>query len=142
MRKDTNFSDKKLTAEEFSKKYWLNGEVPYQYHTGTIEDGRDEREQFLFNNVRSLYERQKRDRLRTNEKIGKVCLSVNEAEKKISILKKVDIAIAIVAILNFAITGKGGFRRIPTVKRSRKSKINKFNRIIRCFKICYVSKFF
>lgn len=106
MRKDTSFSDEKLTVEEFSKKYWLNGRVPYQYHTGTIEDGRDEREQFLFNNVRSLYERQKRERLRTNERIGKVRSSVDEVEKKISILKKVNIAIAIVTILNLVVTGE------------------------------------
>ena len=54
MRKDTSFSERKLTTEEFSKKYWLDGRMPYQYHTGTIEDGRDEREQFVFNNIRAL----------------------------------------------------------------------------------------
>ena len=28
----------------------------YQYHTAGIEDARDEREQFVFNNVRALYD--------------------------------------------------------------------------------------
>lgn len=55
MRKDTTFSERKLTQEEFSEKYWLHGRVPYQYHTASIEDGRDEREQFIFNNIRALY---------------------------------------------------------------------------------------
>ena len=56
MRDDMSFSERKLTNEEFSKKYWRNGESPYQYHTGSVEDGRDEREQFIFNNVRALRE--------------------------------------------------------------------------------------
>lgn len=56
MRKDTTFSDRKLSREEFSKKYWLNGDAPYQYHTAEIEDGRDEREQFMINNVRAIWE--------------------------------------------------------------------------------------
>ncbi len=54
MRKDKSFSDAKLTREEFSKKYWMRGKAKYQYHTGEIEDGRDEREQFIFNNIRAL----------------------------------------------------------------------------------------
>jgi hypothetical protein len=57
MRKDTSFSDRKLTREEFGQKYWKGGDVKYidQYHTATIEDGRDEREQFIINNIRALY---------------------------------------------------------------------------------------
>lgn len=57
MRKDNTFSDKKLTREEFSKKYWQDevlGETEYTYHAGDIEDARDEREQFVFNNIRGL----------------------------------------------------------------------------------------
>lgn len=56
MRKDTSFSDQKLTEAEFSKKYWTGDRHPYQYHTGSVSDGRDEREQFLFNNCRALWE--------------------------------------------------------------------------------------
>ena len=59
MRTDTSFSDRKLTPEEFADKYWTpyKGRVfPYQYHSGRIEDGRDEREQFVFNNIRALYD--------------------------------------------------------------------------------------
>lgn len=56
MRDDTSFSDRKLSEEEFSNKYWMNGKFKYQYHTAGIEDARDEREQFVFNNVRALYD--------------------------------------------------------------------------------------
>ena len=57
MRPDTSFSNKKLTMEEFADKYWMGGDSDYvyQYHTAGIEDGRDEREQFIFNNIRALY---------------------------------------------------------------------------------------
>ena len=51
---DRTFSDHKLTREEFSKKYWLDGDAVYQYYTPNIEDGRDEREQFIFNDLRAL----------------------------------------------------------------------------------------
>ena len=54
MRKDTSFSDRKLTTEEFAQKYWLDGDAPYQFHSAKIEDGRDEREQFLINDVMAL----------------------------------------------------------------------------------------
>jgi hypothetical protein len=55
MRKDTTFSDGKLTNADFSKKYWLGGDAHYQYHRTTIENGRDEREQFIFNDLEALY---------------------------------------------------------------------------------------
>ena len=48
------FGSEKLTREEFSKKYWKSGEFPYQFHTPRIEEGRDEREQFIFNDLRAL----------------------------------------------------------------------------------------
>lgn len=56
MRDDTSFSDRKLSEKEFSDKYWMNGKFKYQYHAAGIEDARDEREQFVFNNVRALYD--------------------------------------------------------------------------------------
>lgn len=57
MRKDTSLSDRKLTRKEFAAKYWKGGDPSfiYQYHTLTIEDGRDEREQLLINNIRALW---------------------------------------------------------------------------------------
>ena len=56
MREDTSFTDRKLTEDEFRAKYWKGGRPEYidQYHTMTIEDGRDEREQLLINNIRAL----------------------------------------------------------------------------------------
>ena len=56
MRDDTSFSDRKLSEKEFSDKYWMKGKIKSQYHTAGIEDARDEREQFVFNNVRALYD--------------------------------------------------------------------------------------
>lgn len=85
MRKDTTFSERKLTREEFSKKYWLDGEMPYQYHTGSIEDGRDEREQFVFNNIRALYELHKNYDL---EQIAKVKADLLEVKRIVIKQKK------------------------------------------------------
>lgn len=104
MRKDTSFSDRKLTVEEFSKKYWLCGAAPYQYHTGTIEDGRDEREQFLFNNVRALREMNRESNKRRDERVTNINLRLYRAEKKIATLYKVNVAMVAVGILIFIIS--------------------------------------
>ena len=80
MRKETGFSVRKLNTDEFSRKYWKYGSFPYQYHTGTIEDGRDEREQFLFNNVRAL-----KDLMDSHEKVNRMArarIKENEARQK------------------------------------------------------------
>lgn len=55
--KETSFADAKLTPEEFVEKYWKIGghDVPYQYHTMKIEDGRDEQEQLIINNIRAIW---------------------------------------------------------------------------------------
>ena len=67
MRADTTFGDRELTREEFAQKYWKGGDPNYiyQYHMMDIDDGQDEREQLIINNVRALYEMRafdKRDR--------------------------------------------------------------------------------
>lgn len=85
MRKDTTFSERKLTEKEFSDKYWMHGQAPYQYHTGTIEDGRDEREQFVFNNIRALWERMNYDADCQRDRGG---WQVKELEKAIEALKE------------------------------------------------------
>lgn len=56
-RADTTFTDRKLTREEFAQKYWHENDPDYiyQYHTMDIEDGRDEREQLIINNIRALF---------------------------------------------------------------------------------------
>lgn len=84
MRKDTTFSDRKLTEKEFSDKYWMHGRFPYQYHTGTIEDGRDEREQFVFNNIRALWERMNYD---ADHQLGRSGWQEYELRKEIEALK-------------------------------------------------------
>lgn len=82
MRKDTSFSDRKLTMDEFSKKYWMEGETPYQYHTGSIEDGRDEREQFVFNNIRAIWERMKFHNEQKVRESGEIWRRIRENERK------------------------------------------------------------
>ena len=101
MRKDISFSDRKLTTDEFSQKYWKGGESPYQYHTGSIEDGRDEREQFVFNNIRAVWERMKEGReLDRNErgKIWKVILDNERRVEKLTFISNISLAFV---VLNF-----------------------------------------
>lgn len=45
----------KLSRQQFSDKYWLRGDAEYQFHTMSIEDGLDERQQLLINNDRALF---------------------------------------------------------------------------------------
>lgn len=66
------FSDEKLSIEKFSKKYWLDGEFPYQYHTMNVEDGKDEKEQLVINNVRSLKNSLAKDRKRNAERMKEI----------------------------------------------------------------------
>ena len=54
MREDTSFSCRQLSRDEFSRKYWMNGAAPDQYHTMEIENGRDEVEQLIINDLRAL----------------------------------------------------------------------------------------
>lgn len=81
MRKDTTFSNRKLTEAEFSKKYWRGGRHPYQYHTGSVSDGRDEREQFLFNNCRALFELMDLREKHNRETIFGLCGRIEALEK-------------------------------------------------------------
>jgi hypothetical protein len=69
MRKDISFSHTDLTRAEFSDKYWKGGDPNYigQYHTMTIEDGRDEREQLIINNIGAIWERMAQDRAENRE---------------------------------------------------------------------------
>lgn len=84
MRKDTTFSDRKLTEKEFSDKYWMHGEFPYQYHTASIEDGRDEREQFLFNNCRALWERMNREGERRRNGEGAAQVEIEQLRETVA----------------------------------------------------------
>lgn len=96
------FSDKKLSVEEFSKKYWLDGECPYQYHTGRIEDGRDEREQFIFNNIRSLKNELMQTRRFLTARLGDKADRIDDCEKKIAHIKR---RIRIIAVICAIYTG-------------------------------------
>lgn len=103
MRKDVTFSEQKLTVEEFSKKYWRNGEAPYQYHTGNIEDGRDEREQFMFNNIRAVWERMKAKSREEEREMGKIWKEILDNErkiKKLTFIVTISLALVIIALWN------------------------------------------
>ena len=102
MRKDTSFSERKLTADEFSQKYWREGEAPYQYHTGSIEDGRDEREQFVFNNIRAIWERMKvnnENNRHQNGKIWEVMLDNKRKIEKPTFIANIALAFVILSTL-------------------------------------------
>lgn len=99
MRKDTSFSDGKLTNEEFSKKYWRNGLAPFQYHTGTISDGRDEREQFVFNNVRALKEMIGFENRRQAVKNDNTREEIKRIKKKVATLTSANVAIVVLNII-------------------------------------------
>lgn len=108
MRKDTSFSERKLTADEFSQKYWREGEAPYQYHTGSIEDGRDEREQFVFNNIRAIWERMKvnnENNRHQNGKIWEVMLDNKRKIEKLTFIANIALAFVILSTLwnNFSV---------------------------------------
>ena len=50
-------TDRKLSDEEFKKKYYVKGLNQQQFHTMDLSDGVDERQQLLINNDRALWER-------------------------------------------------------------------------------------
>ena len=109
MRKDTSFSERKLTADEFSQKYWREGEAPYQYHTGSIEDGRDEREQFVFNNIRAIWERMKvnnENNRHQNGKIWEVMLDNKRKIEKLTFIANIALAFVILSTVIYKMVAK------------------------------------
>lgn len=82
------FSETPLTREEFSKKYWLDGEQPYQYHGMRIEDGRDETEQLIINNVREIRNQIQKWRKWTGERNGELMEQIEAAQKETAQIKK------------------------------------------------------
>lgn len=102
MRKDTTFSDRKLTVDEFSKKYWMGGESQYQYHTGSIEDGRDEREQFVFNNIRAIWERMKENQKEDRNESGRIWKEILDNKRKVeelTLIANISLAFVVVQML-------------------------------------------
>ena len=83
------FSAEALTVEEFSKKYWMDGEVPYQYHSVQIEDGTTEAEQLIFNNIRSLKNEAVIQRKAMWEKYGDNQEQINDCKKELVHIRKV-----------------------------------------------------
>ena len=82
------FSETPLTREEFSKKYWLDGEQPYQFHGMRIEDGRDETEQLIINNVREIRNQFQKWRKWTGERNGELAEQIEAAQKETAQVKK------------------------------------------------------
>lgn len=58
MRNPKRFSGSKLTMQEFAEKYHVCGDPDLgQYINVSAEDGRDEGEQLIFNNIQELKDR-------------------------------------------------------------------------------------
>mgnify|MGYP001029954741 CR=1 FL=1 len=100
MRKDTSFSERKLSLKEFSDKYWKEGkeEFIYQFHSVTVEDGRDEREQLIFNNLMAIKKRIREAQGHT----WNVCERL--IDKKIALTKKVIGVIFLISAISLIIT--------------------------------------
>lgn len=99
MRKDTSFSDRKLSAAEFADKYWDGGEHPYQYHTASIENGRDEKEQFLFSNSRALWETIWEIRKEIYQHVSDNWDELGRKDKRIAALAVTSAAISVIALV-------------------------------------------
>lgn len=97
------FSEEKLTIQEFSKKYWLDGEEPYQYHTIDVEDGRTEVEQLAFNNIRSLKNSITQLRRWTAEKGADKQQQIDECKKKTARTRLLTIITAVMCAAQFGI---------------------------------------
>ena len=98
MRKNTSFSFQKLSRDKFSKKYWMNGEAPDQYHSMTIEDGRDELEQLIINDLRALKRSTVWNRQRMHE------LAKRRDEKTAAAIAVATAAMVGLNLVTFAIT--------------------------------------
>ena len=77
------FKSEALTLSEFSKKYWMDGEVPYQYHSVQIQDGATEAEQLVFNNIRALKNDAVMQRKTMWEKFGEKQEQINDCKKEL-----------------------------------------------------------
>jgi hypothetical protein len=77
--------------------------MPYQYHTASVEDGRDEREQFVFNNIRALYDlirwHSKLSRETSREMVNTHRKEILKNNKKIAILAVTNMAISTILII-------------------------------------------
>ena len=93
------FSNEALTVEEFSKKYWMDGEVPYQYHTMQIEDGKTEAEQLAYNNIRALKNDAVKQRRMMLEKLGEKQKQIDDCKKELAHIRKIHMEFMICAII-------------------------------------------
>lgn len=96
-----------MTPERFSKKYWLDGIVPYQYHTMHIEDGETEKEQLIINNVRALKNSSVMLRRIMAEKMKEKQEQIDKNKKRIRLLMA---AVVVCGIATDVRIRKGGAR--------------------------------
>ena len=101
LKRKRPFSDSKLTIEEFNRKYWLNGNCPYQYHTMSIEDGTNEREQLMINDIRSLKNAATNDRRWNAERMQQMHV---ECKKETAHIKKGLKVIAATCAVQFGVS--------------------------------------
>lgn len=98
------FSNEALTVEEFSQKYWMDGEVPYQYHTMQIEDGKTEVEQLAYNNIRALKNDAVKQRRMMWEEFGEKQKQIDDCKKELAHIRKVHKSFMICAVIGALIS--------------------------------------
>lgn len=89
------FSDDPLKLNDFSDKYWLAGNEPYQYHTLRIEDGRSELEQLIINDIRALKELATENGRMFRERMEEKQRQIDEGKKRTAHVKTLAIAAAL-----------------------------------------------
>lgn len=101
--KEAARGEKPLTREEFGKKYWMEDpQAAYQFWPPDIEDGRDEFEQLILNDIRSLYYRQ----MMFNYHRGESDVERAAREKKAAAIQKITAACAVAALALAAFTAR------------------------------------
>lgn len=92
-----------LTREEFGKKYWMEDRnAAYQFWVPDIADGRNELEQLILNDIRSLYYRQ----MMLNFHRGEYDKERAAREKKAAIIQRITAACAVGALALAAFTAR------------------------------------
>ena len=105
MRSPKRFSGCKLTTEEFTDKYRSGDPYNCQYIPVSIEDGRDEGEQLIFNNIQQLKDRCDIERKlfisnteRRDKEIGELKKEFADVKKATVICSLTSAAVALISV--------------------------------------------
>lgn len=107
MRRDSKrFSDNKLTRQEFAEKYHVCGDPDLgQYINVSAEDGRDEAEQLIFNNIQELKDRwivernlNKSDKEKRKQEVEEIRKEFADTKKAVTICSLVSAGVSVISI--------------------------------------------